>query len=54
LGIQNDEEYFKVLKVGKQTFKRYSPKALDRLKKELPSLDVTGIWTLSKSKGKAA
>lgn len=54
LGIQSDEEYFKVLKVGKQTFKRYSPKALDRLKKELPGLDVTEIWAHSKSKVKAA
>ncbi len=54
LGIQNDEEYFKVLKVGKQTFKRYSPKALDRLKKEIPGLDVTAIWAHSKNKGKSA
>ena len=54
LEIQNDEEYFKVLKVGKETFKRYSPKALDRLKKELPGLDVTAIWAQSKNKAKSA
>lgn len=51
LGLQDDEEYFKVIKVGKQMFKRYSSKGLDRLKKEIPNLDIAQVWEQSKRKG---
>ena len=44
LDLQSDLEYFKVIRVGRAVFKRYSPKALDRLKKELPELDIDEIW----------
>jgi len=44
LGLQDDDEYFKELRVGAVTFKRYSPKALERLVADLPSLDVDEIW----------
>jgi hypothetical protein len=33
LKIQESEEYYKEIKVGQSRFKRYSPKALDKLKK---------------------
>lgn len=44
LDVQSDPEYFKVIRIGGVSFKRYSPKALDRLKKELPELDIDEIW----------
>lgn len=48
--IQGDEEYFKPIKIGSSIFKRYSPKALDFLKKELPKLDMAKIWESYKKK----
>lgn len=44
LKIQEDTEYFKEFNIGSVKFKRYSPKALDMLKKELPNLNVDNIW----------
>ena len=44
LDLQSDPEYFKVIRIGGVSFKRYSPKALDRLKKQLPELDIDEIW----------
>ena len=45
LGIQDSPDYYKEIKIGKQVYKRYSPKALDRLKHEVPILDLDQIWT---------
>jgi hypothetical protein len=42
--LQEDEEYFKGIKIGSVTFKRYSPKALDYLKKGLPKAAMNEIW----------
>jgi hypothetical protein len=44
LKIQNNEEYFKKIKIGSSTFKRYSPKALDLLKKNLDTVDMEKVW----------
>jgi uncharacterized protein DUF3644 len=44
LGLQADLEYFKEFKIGRASFKRYSAKALDRVIKELPKLDLDDIW----------
>ncbi len=44
LKLQDDEEFFKEIRIGASRFKRYSAQALDRLKKELPGLDVEEIW----------
>ena len=44
LKLQSDGEYFKEMKIGAARFKRYSALALDRLKKELPALDVERVW----------
>ncbi|MGH9460633.1 MAG: DUF3644 domain-containing protein, partial [Vicinamibacteria bacterium] len=44
LRLQDDDEYFKEIKIGASRFKRYSARALDRLKKELPGLDVEENW----------
>ncbi|HTP95637.1 MAG TPA: hypothetical protein VMK05_07280, partial [Burkholderiales bacterium] len=52
LKLQDSEEYFRVVKVGKIEFKRYSPKALDAAKKALPSLDMEAIWQAHKPSGR--
>jgi len=44
LNIQDDSKYFKILRLGKVQQKRYSPKALDLIKKKLPELDMEKIW----------
>jgi hypothetical protein len=43
-GLRDSDEYFKVIRVGNTRFKRYSQKALDFLKKELPMADMHAIW----------
>lgn len=52
LKIQEDREYFKEFTIGSQRFKRYSPKALDRIKRELPILDMNKIWQRHKPGGR--
>jgi len=42
--LRASDDYFKEIKVGKSKFKRYSVKALDKLKKEIPSLDIEKEW----------
>jgi hypothetical protein len=54
LKLQDDEEHFKEVTVGSQTFKRYSMKALDKAKKALPGLDMDAVWQKHKPKGRAA
>jgi len=44
LQVQDSTEYFKEVRIGKSKFKRYSPKALDLLKRNLPELDLAAIW----------
>lgn len=44
LKMQENSEYYKEFRFGKTLHKRYSPKALDFLKQELPRLDIGAIW----------
>lgn len=44
LGIQDDSEYYKEIRIGSQRHKRYSPKALDRLKRHFPEADMDEVW----------
>ena len=45
LDIQSDEECFKEFRLGKSVpIKRYSHKALEKIRAELPSLDLDEIW----------
>jgi hypothetical protein len=44
LEIQEDQEYFKVLRVGKVESKLYSGKAVKKICDELPRLNVDEIW----------
>jgi hypothetical protein len=48
LGIQDSDDYFKVIRIGKSKYKRYSPKALDLLHKELPNVNMQEVWELHK------
>lgn len=44
LGIQNSEEFFKMIRIGSTKFKRYSQKAIQEIKKGLPELNMCEVW----------
>jgi len=52
LRLQDDPQYFKEFAIGTQHFKRYSLQALDRIRKELPNLDLEEIWANYKPSGR--
>ncbi len=44
LRLQENPDFFKEFAIGSSRFKRYSPKALDEIKKVLPNLDLRAVW----------
>jgi hypothetical protein len=44
LSMETDAEYFKLIKIGKVVYKRYSQKATARIKEELPKVSIDEIW----------
>ena len=52
LDLQSDPEYFKEIRIGKSIHKRYSSKALDVLKKQLPQLDLEAVWRRHRPRGR--
>ncbi|MFQ5852480.1 MAG: DUF3644 domain-containing protein [Candidatus Binatia bacterium] len=44
LWIQHDKEFFKPIQIGKARFKRYSVKAVERIREELPKVDLEAVW----------
>ena len=52
LGIQKQAELFREITLGKSKFKRYSHLALEKLQKELPTLDIAAIWAAHSPPGK--
>ncbi|ADN78318.1 DUF3644 domain-containing protein [Geobacter sulfurreducens] len=44
LGLQSSEDFFKVIKIGKNEFKRYSGRALKTLREELPKVNIDEVW----------
>lgn len=52
LKLQESDEYFKEVKVGKSRFKRYSRNALNRITEELPKLDIDQVWEKHKPTGR--
>lgn len=53
LKIQESEDYFKTFKVGRSApFKRYSPKALDRIRQAVEELDMDDVWAKHKPSGR--
>lgn len=53
LKIQDDKDAFKEMKLSSQIHKRYSPLALDTLRKELPKLDIEDVWKRNRPKHKS-
>ncbi len=48
LKIKENKDAYKEIKINSQTYKRYSPLALDIIKKELPNLDIEQVWQTNK------
>ena len=46
LEVQDSQDYFKEIKIGSQVHKRYSKKALEFLKRALPTIDMDEVWNL--------
>lgn len=44
LGLQESEDYFKILRIGKSPFSRYSGKALSKAKEALKDVDMADVW----------
>lgn len=44
LKLQGGPDYYKEFRIGSQTFKRYSQKAIDRINSARPSLDLDEVW----------
>jgi hypothetical protein len=45
LGLDKDEECCKDIRIGSMEFRRYSPKAIERLRADLAELDLDKAWT---------
>jgi len=52
LKLQEDTEFFKEFRIGSVKFKRYSSKALDKIKNMLSGLDLEKIWQRYRPSGK--
>lgn len=50
LKLQDSDEYFKQVRIGKSVFKRYSVKALDKIKKALEEVDMEEVWKAYREK----
>jgi hypothetical protein len=44
LNMQSDADCFKQIVIGQSKFNRYSQKALEKIKKELPVVDMQKVW----------
>lgn len=44
LGLRNDPECYKEIRIGKSVFKRYSPKAINRIREALKKKTIDDIW----------
>lgn len=54
LGLRKANECYKEFRIGSQTHKRYSPKAIDRIKQALKDESADEIWRKHKMKTKGA
>lgn len=48
--LQNNEEYFKEIRIGSQIHKRYSQKALEKIRNELPACDMNVVINAYKNR----
>ncbi|MBN9488996.1 MAG: hypothetical protein J0H44_17295 [Alphaproteobacteria bacterium] len=53
LGLRKKEDCYKEFKIGRSTFKRYSPKAIDSIKEALRTESADVIWEKRKAKNAA-
>ena len=44
LDLQSNADYYKRIRIGTAEYKRYSQKAIDRIKAEVPALDMEAVW----------
>lgn len=54
LGLRDDPECYKEIKIGKAVFKRYSPKAIDSVKHAFKKESADEIWAKQTAKAKEA
>jgi hypothetical protein len=52
LKLQDSDEYFRAFEVASQRFKRYSAKAVDKIRTELPLLSMDDVWRRHKPTGR--
>ncbi|MBL39511.1 MAG: hypothetical protein CMP07_14000 [Xanthomonadales bacterium] len=52
LKLQESEDYFKIIKIGKSLFNRYSGKAFQMAKKALKDVDLEAVWKEHRPKRK--
>ena len=52
LKLQDSDEYFRAFDIGSQHWKRYSAKAAEKIRTELPNLDMEAIWARHKPPGR--
>ena len=53
LGLREDAEYFKEIKIGRAAYARYSPKAIKKMKTALGAESIDDIWAAYRAKQKA-
>ena len=51
LGVQDNEDYYREIRIQSTTHKMYSQKALQHLREELEEFDVDAVWAYSKNRG---
>ena len=54
LGLREDADYFKEIKIGSVAHARYSPKAVQTIKNALTAESIDDIWTAYRAKQRAA
>jgi hypothetical protein len=52
IGLRDQSECYKEIKIGKTIFKRYSPKSIDAIKEALRTTSAADIWEQRKQKAK--
>lgn len=52
LGLRNETECYKESKIGSQTHKRYSPKAIEKIKDALKTQSADAIWRMRNARAK--
>jgi hypothetical protein len=52
LNLTSDAEFYKDFMIGKMELKRYSPKAIEKIKNALPTLNMEDVWQRHKPRGR--